>query len=683
MALCCLRSEATIWFPVGPDGGDARAFASDPKDHKHLFLGTLTGWIYESHDGGATWAHLSRVGRRDDLVIDNITVDPADARHILAGAWVTDRPDGGLFVSHNAGATWTAVKDMQGQSIRSLAIAPSDPKVIIAGSLVGVFRSTDSGEHWSQISPAGSKEIHEVESLAIDPKDSAVIYAGTWHLPWKTSDGGRSWHTIKQGVIDDSDVFSIIVDPDAPSTVYASACSGIYKSENAGEAFQKVQGIPSTSRRTRVLMQNPKHPEIVFAGTTEGLYRTGDGGASWAPMTGPNVIVNDIYINPDQTDDMLLATDRGGVLESKDGGNTFNPSNRGFTSRQVTSLAEDVRDPAKMYAGVVNDKQWGGVFASKNGGITWEQHGLGLAGKDVFSLVEAPDGSLFAGTNQGIYRWQEDGWVESGAVIEATPKTSSGGRKKPGAAASHTARSGRRSAVSSKRVSSPANKKDLNKKEEPKGTQTTATVFSLAPGIDNLYAATSDGLLRSADSGANWSRLALPEADADVKDWRSLCTMQHALFIASPSRVAISFDDGKNWKMPKLPGNLTGATAIAVDRSGGLWVGGREGLFTSANQGDTWTTIPGFAFNNVNSIFFDAASDRMLVTTGTTMAFSIRLGDKQVRLSDAGWNLRYVRPVGDHLIGATLFDGLVLQPRMVVSPEIKAKPEGVHAEAVP
>ena len=43
-----------------------------------------------------------------------------------------------------------------------------------------------------------------------------IVYAGTWHLPWKTTDGGKTWHNIKQGVIDDSDVFSIIIDPDKP-----------------------------------------------------------------------------------------------------------------------------------------------------------------------------------------------------------------------------------------------------------------------------------------------------------------------------------------------------------------------------------------------------------------------------------------------------------------------------------
>ena len=78
---------------------------------------------------------------------------------------------GTLYVSHDGGASWTTVTDMDGQSIRALEQARSNSKVFIAGTLKGVYRSDDSGAHWKQISPADSHEIHEVESIAIDPAD--------------------------------------------------------------------------------------------------------------------------------------------------------------------------------------------------------------------------------------------------------------------------------------------------------------------------------------------------------------------------------------------------------------------------------------------------------------------------------------------------------------------------------
>src|SRR5665213_15045 len=62
--------HAVSWFPLGPYGGDARSFAADPGDSRHLYLGSATGWIYESHNGGQTWVRLSQLAGRNDLVID-------------------------------------------------------------------------------------------------------------------------------------------------------------------------------------------------------------------------------------------------------------------------------------------------------------------------------------------------------------------------------------------------------------------------------------------------------------------------------------------------------------------------------------------------------------------------------------------------------------------------------------
>ena len=322
VGLCVLLGAASMpmlalnWFPLGPYGGDARSFAVDQHDSKHLYLGTANGWIYESHDGGENWARLSQIAKRNDLMIDHILTDAKDPRRLLVGAYIVDRPFGGLYLSEDGGRTWSDVADMRGQSVRSLARSPSDPKEIVAGTLQGVFLSHDNGMRWTQISPADSKEIHEIQSLAIDPVDPQVIYAGTWHLPWKTSDGGAHWVNIKQGIIEDSDVFSILVDPQQPQTIYASACSGIYKSTDAAAQFKKVQGIPSAARRTRKLAQDPSNLQTVYAGTTEGLYRTLDGGEVWDRMTGPDVIINDVYVDPNDAKHVLLATDRGGVLRS-------------------------------------------------------------------------------------------------------------------------------------------------------------------------------------------------------------------------------------------------------------------------------------------------------------------------------------------------------------------------------
>src|SRR6185437_7991720 len=318
--------------------------------------------------------------------------------------WRLDQPDGGVYISHDGGHSWISSAGIQGKSVRALAQAPSNPKILIAGAIEGVFRSDDGGQNWREISPQGSGEIRKVESIAIDPTNPNTIYAGTWHLPWKTTDGGATWHNIKQGLIDDSDVFSILLDPKFPGTVYLSACSGIYKSETGGDIFRKVQGIPSTARRTRVLMQDPANRKIVYAGTTEGLYKTQDGGTDWVRMTTPNLIINDIYVDPANPQRVLLATDRSGILASNDAGASFVSANRGISQRQVAALLVDENHPGTIYAGVVNDKSYGGVFVTTDGGGKWTQQSAGLDGRDVFSLGQSAGGEILAGTSHGLFR---------------------------------------------------------------------------------------------------------------------------------------------------------------------------------------------------------------------------------------------------------------------------------------
>ena len=663
--MSCGLSHAVSWFPFGPDGGDARSLAADPHDHLHLYLGTANGWVYESHNGAKSWSRLALVGRRDDLAIDHIIVDSTDVKHIVAGGWVLGHPDGGLFVSHDSGKTWTNNGEMSGQSIRALAVAPSDPKTLVAGTLKGVYRSVDGGTKWQLISPEGSTELHEVESIAIDPKDPQIIYAGTWHLPWKTTDGGAHWTNIKDGVIEDSDVFSIILDPKTPSVVYASACSGIYKSEDGGEKFHKIQGIPSTARRTRVLMQDPGHLETVFAGTTEGMYRSDDSGGTWA-RTISDVIVNDVYVDPTDSNRVLLATDRGGVLASRDRGNSFEPSNSGFSARQITSYVADARRPAYVYVGAVNDKEWGGVFASENGGLSWVQESTGLMGRDVFSLAQASDGTIIAGTGHGIYRLNGAVWSRAGKVAANVPVKDS---KPSGETTSRlgTPRVQMKKARKVKviRQARPAKIKAIAVKEVP---DFDGSVYSFAQAGDRIYAATSEGLLSSGTAGESWERV----AGVEKRDLQFVAVTKSTMAIADRKSLMVSVDGGKTWAAGRLPAGLMQITALAADGAGGIWVGGREGAFFSTDRGTNWGTLGNLYVKDVNSMFFAQSTDRVLITTGgrSTMAFAVRVPDRSVQFWDTGWNLRFVRPVGDHMIAATLFDGIVVQPQMVDSREV-------------
>ncbi len=635
LAVPTLPAQAP-WSVVGPAGGDARAFAAVPGQPNHLYLGTTNSWIYESLDGGVSWHRLSKLDSFDGLIVDHILVDPVDPRHVLVAAWAVDRPDGGLWTSHDGARSWTAVAGLRGQSIRALAQAPSNPRMLFAGTLAGVFRSSDAGRTWMLISPPGSQEIHEIESLAVDPTDTNVVYAGTWHLPWKTTDGGASWQNIKKGLIDDSDVFSIILDPSKPRIAFLSACSGIYKSENGGELFHKIQGIPSTARRTRVLKQDPENHEVVYAGTTEGLYKTVNGGKSFQRMTGPDVIVNDVFVDPQDTNRVLLATDRSGVLLSTDGAASFVPANEGFSGRKVEALLVDRGNPARFFAGVVNDKIFGSVFVSGNGGASWDHIGEGLDGLDVFAMAQAQDGTVLAGTNHGIFALDSKTttWSAKNVIANTLVKT---------AAETHY---GKRVTVE-KRI-----------KDTVHELQSRVTALDLSGDV--WVASTSGGLFTSRDQGSSWQGGPV----MGLGDYLSVSAHGATMAAARPEGVVLSRDSGMTWTPMGVPTMLTRIHRVAFSADGTLWLGAREGVYFTRDLGKTWLWIERLPFRDVDDLYYDAGQDRVLVSTRTSdQIFSIEPKTLKWKWWQTGYRIGLIRAAGERLVAATLYDGVLVEPQ--------------------
>ena len=622
------------WQPVGPDGGNVRSLAIDPRNPDHIFLGTSAGNLYVSLDKGASWSRFARPGNSAEMVLDHIVIDPSDARNIFAAAWNAQLPnsDGDLYRSKDAGKTWEIVADLHGKSLRTLSMAASNPKILVVGALDGIYRSQDGGNNFERISPAGHAEIKNIESVAIDPVNPDVIYAGTWHLPWKTEDGGKTWHNIKKGVIDDSDVFSIVIDPSQPANLFISACSGIYRSESSGELFRKMQGIPYSARRTRMLRMDPAEHNIVYAGTTEGLWKTIDAGATWKHMTGSNIIINDVLVDPRNSLRVLLATDRSGVLASDDGGVTFTPSNRGFTHRQAAALLVDRNDSAVLYAGVLNDKEFGGVFVSRDAGRTWKQNSDGLNGRDVFVLRQAADNSLLAGTDHGLFMLQSNtsNWIPR--VLPA----------------------GKLQALISKKNSGHATALD--------DLAPRVTVLELAGA--KWFAATSTALFVSSDSGQTWRVEALPGIGVPV----SIGVAGKVLAIAGRNTVAVSVSGGESWLPTKSLDPDFAINSVAVDNSGDVWIAARTGLFRSTDAGDSWKRVSSLRLANIQTVQFDEENRRVLVTSeSSTNIFESGDNGRTWNAIGAGWRVRNLSVVHGRLMGTTAFDGVVIQPEVSVA----------------
>ena len=251
LGLICPGFTQSRGFPEGPDGGDARTFAADPANHLHLYLGTANGWIYQSRDGGRKWARLARVDKRDDLV-----VGPYSGGSVRREASCCGSVGGGRSTASRRRNLyqpgWRGDVDQPVGDAR-----PVDPVAGVGahpirrsswrGRWRGVFRSQDSGAHWQRISPQDNKEIHEIESLAIDPTDPALSTRAPGICPGRQPMAAATWTSIKDGIIEDSDVFSILIDPKQPNVVYLSACSGIYKSVDGARSSRA--GLVPISRR--------------------------------------------------------------------------------------------------------------------------------------------------------------------------------------------------------------------------------------------------------------------------------------------------------------------------------------------------------------------------------------------------------------------------------------------------
>jgi photosystem II stability/assembly factor-like uncharacterized protein len=365
------------------------------------------------------------------------------------------------------------------------------------------------------------------------------------------------------------------------------------------------------------------------------LWKTLDGGKTFARMTATNVVINDVIVDPRDSNRVLLATDRIGLLASNNGATSFNPTNRGFAHRQITSLVADHKDGHTFYVGVINDKEFGGVFATRDSGSSWQQMSSGLGGRDVFALAQAEDGRLIAGTNRGIFAQAQDGtWKGINAVIQEKIITTPARSKKKG-------------------TKPVVTKKILR-------SQLSARVNDLEFGPQQWYAATQDGVYVSSDRGATWVSAPIP----GHKEFVAVRSRENVIMAASRKGVAISLDGSHHWFAATLPQFVTSVRDVAIGPDSTMWFASREGVFRSDDSGETWEhVLNGLPAMNVAAIIYDAPGKRLLAASSVSPLI-YESTDSGRRWQLAAESTGLIRNVASHqgrIFVTTAYDGVLTQ----------------------
>jgi photosystem II stability/assembly factor-like uncharacterized protein len=280
----------------GYTGAQVRDIAVDPTAAGRVFAAARSG-LFLSTDGGEDWPGLSYPPAAS-LEWYVVAVDPTDPQHVLAA----NNWNSVILQSHDGGRAWRPVSQRPDETMswRAIAFAPSDPATVYAGTSAffsagtfddrmpagGIYVSHDGGATWSQANDAVSRDAN-VTSLAVAFHDPQVVYAATGnHGLLKTTDGGQSWTVINQGLPGSPAALAVTLHPTDSRTVYAGLDrAGLYRSEDSGETWQPSAAGLNPEASVSDTVFDPTDPQVIYAADRfSGVYRSTDGGMAWTPI---------------------------------------------------------------------------------------------------------------------------------------------------------------------------------------------------------------------------------------------------------------------------------------------------------------------------------------------------------------------------------------------------------------
>lgn len=628
------------------------AVAVDPANPKNVWVGTGESWVrnsvsigdgvYQSTDGGENWHN---VGLKDSEHIAKILVDPKDSKTVYVCAighlW-DDNEERGVYKTTDSGKTWRKVLAGANGSTGCgmLAMSPQDSQTIYAsmwdvrrqawtyrsgGPGSGLFKSSDSGEHWTELTTANAKGLPEKPygriALAVAPAKPQVVYAMIEcksSALFRSNDGGQNWTRLdaSQFMVWRPFYFAnLTVDPKDENKVF-KAGGTLLLSVNGGRSFSPSSNAAHGDFHD--VWIDPADPNTVFASDDGGLWRSQDGGTRWEHLL--NLPVSQFYhVSVDNADPYHvyggLQDNSSWVADSSYPGGVTNSRWENMYSGDGFWMWEDPADPDYLYA-----EAQGGEIGRVNRSThetraikPYQQYGekkLRFNWNAPIQISPNEKGTIYIGA-QYLFRSRNHG--QSWERISPDLTT---------------------------------NDPEKQKQEESGGVtvdnsvaEMNTTIYSIAESPKNgqvIWAGTDDGNVQiTRDGGKQWTNVAANVPDVGKAPWVSwveasrfdegtaYATFDRHMYGDMRPYLYRTNDFGKSWTaLPVQQNGIRGyAHVIREDNADAnlLFLGTEFGLWISVDGGQRWAQYKGSNFPAVavrDIVIHPRTSDMILATHG-------------------------------------------------------------------
>ena len=324
----------------------------------------------------------------------------------------------GVFRRPAAGGEWQHV--LTHLETHTILVHPTDPSMVFAGTVDGVWRSTDRGATFQQANfPDKGKQIW---SFLVDSRDPRRIYAGGSPVDvYRSDDSGASWRRLPNPGIKDRAtapfavrVMRMVQHPTRPDEIYAALeVNGVIRSTNGGETWEdcsadllRLSELPHLKSKIvsdtfaegmldgHAITISPADPDAVVLACRMGLFRSADKGRSWQDMEmkrfSPITYGRDVRVAPQDPKTMYAAlsvaasSKDGGVYRSQDAGKTWKRFDKVQVHGTIMSVGLHQTDARQVYIGA---RYHGEVFGTQDGGETWAAMPLPGPVKDIYSVA--------------------------------------------------------------------------------------------------------------------------------------------------------------------------------------------------------------------------------------------------------------------------------------------------------